>query len=98
MLLVGNAFRWKYTREIPAADGSKTKFGFDDWFFSREPNHMTAHASLTKLGLSSRLQRLVQALALIRSGRGRRRGFGERTTTSKQVFAEPPAKHDTRHS
>jgi hypothetical protein len=51
MLLVGNAFRWKYTREIPAADGSKTKFGFDDWFFSREPNHMTAHASLTKLGV-----------------------------------------------
>lgn len=47
----GNAFRWKYTREVPTADGSKTKFGFDDWFFLHDENHMTAHASLTKLGI-----------------------------------------------
>ncbi len=47
----GNAFRWKYAREVPAADGSKTKFGFDDWFFMHDENHMTAHASLTKLGI-----------------------------------------------
>ncbi len=47
----GNAFRWQYTREMPAADGSKTKFGFDDWFFLHDSDHMTAHASLTKLGV-----------------------------------------------
>lgn len=34
----GNAFRWKYSREVPSADGSKSKFGFDDWFFRREPH------------------------------------------------------------
>lgn len=26
----GNAFRWKYHRDVPMADGSKTSFGFDD--------------------------------------------------------------------
>lgn len=47
----GNAFQWKYHREVPAADGSKTKFGFNDWFFLHDENHLTAHASLTKLGI-----------------------------------------------
>lgn len=47
----GNAFRWKYTREVPSAEGSKTKFGFDDWFYLHDENHMTAHASMTKLGV-----------------------------------------------
>lgn len=48
---VGNAFQWKYSREVPASDGAKTKFGFNDWFFLHDENHMTAHASLTKLGI-----------------------------------------------
>ena len=47
----GNAFQWKYHREVPAADGSKTKFGFNDWFVLHDENHMTAHGSLTKLGI-----------------------------------------------
>lgn len=47
----GNAYQWKYSREVPAADGSKTKFGFNDWFFLHDENHMTAHASLTKLAI-----------------------------------------------
>lgn len=46
----GNAFHWKDQRDVPSADGSKTKFGFDDWFFFHDERHMTAHASLTKLG------------------------------------------------
>lgn len=47
----GNAFQWKYTREVPALDGSRTKFGFDDWFYLHDPDHMTVHASLTKFGI-----------------------------------------------
>ena len=47
----GNAFRWQYHREVPAADGSKSNIGFDDWFFLHDGEHMSAHASLTKLGI-----------------------------------------------
>lgn len=47
----GNAFRWHYHRDVPAADGSKTRFGFTDFFFLHDPLHMSAHASLTKLGI-----------------------------------------------
>lgn len=47
----GNGFHRKYHREVPAADGSKTKYTFDDWFIPHDENHMTAHASLTKLGI-----------------------------------------------
>jgi hypothetical protein len=32
----GNAFLWEYTREVPAADGSKSKFGFTDWFWLQD--------------------------------------------------------------
>lgn len=47
----GNAFRWKYTRDVPSPDGSKTRFGFDDWFYLHDADHMTAHASLTRFGI-----------------------------------------------
>lgn len=48
----GNAFHWTYHRNVPSADGTKSKFGFSDWFILHEDgNHMTAHASLTKLGI-----------------------------------------------
>ena len=47
----GNAFHWTYTREVPTKDGSTSTFGFNDWFWLHEPGRMTAHASLTKLGL-----------------------------------------------
>src|SRR3954454_948767 len=29
----GCAFHWKYTRDVPQADGTKTKLNFDDWFY-----------------------------------------------------------------
>lgn len=47
----GCAFRWQYSRDVPDADGSKTRFGFDDWFILHDERHMSVHASLTKLGL-----------------------------------------------
>lgn len=47
----GNAFHWRYTRDVPTKDGTKTKLGFSDWFWLHEPGRMTAHASLTKLGI-----------------------------------------------
>jgi hypothetical protein len=47
----GCAFRWQYSRDVPQADGSKTRFGFDDWFILHDERHMSVHASLTKLGV-----------------------------------------------
>ena len=47
----GSAFQWRYHRAVPTADGSKTKYGFNDWFFLHDEDHMTAYASLTKLGI-----------------------------------------------
>lgn len=47
----GCAFRWQYARDVPDADGAKTRFGFDDWFILHDEKHMSVHASLTKLGV-----------------------------------------------
>ncbi|WP_082352601.1 DUF3833 family protein [Rhizobium sp. AAP43] len=47
----GSAFRWTYARDVPAADGSKTRFGFEDWFILHDESHLSVHASLTKLGI-----------------------------------------------
>ena len=47
----GSAFRWHYARDVPQADGSKTRFGFDDWFILHDEKHLSVHASLTKLGV-----------------------------------------------
>ncbi len=47
----GCAFRWQYSRDVPDADGAKTRFGFDDWFILHDDRHMSVHASLTKLGV-----------------------------------------------
>lgn len=47
----GSAFRWQYSRDVPQSDGSKIRFGFDDWFILHDEKHMSVHASLTKLGL-----------------------------------------------
>ncbi|TYM00105.1 DUF3833 domain-containing protein [Bradyrhizobium rifense] len=30
----GCAFHWKYTRDVPQADGKSTKLNFDDWFYA----------------------------------------------------------------
>ncbi len=47
----GSAFRWRYARDVPQADGSKTRFGFEDWFILHDEKHLSVHASLTKLGM-----------------------------------------------
>ena len=47
----GSAFRCQYARDVPDADGAKTRFGFDDWFILHDEKHMSVHASLTKLGV-----------------------------------------------
>lgn len=49
----GNAFLWDYSRDVPAKDGSKMRFGFKDWFFLQDENTLIAHASLTKLGIET---------------------------------------------
>lgn len=32
-------------------DGSRSNFGFDDWFFLHDEDHISVRASLTKLGI-----------------------------------------------
>ncbi|QLF71534.1 DUF3833 family protein (plasmid) [Peteryoungia desertarenae] len=44
-------FCWKYRRDVPGKDGSSTRLGFNDRFFFHDEHHMTAHASLTLLGV-----------------------------------------------
>jgi len=47
----GNAFRWSYTRDVPAANGTSANISFDDWFWLQDAETMIAHASLSKLGV-----------------------------------------------
>jgi hypothetical protein len=47
----GNAFHWKYSRDVPSADGSSVTVGFDDWFWLQDADTMIAHATLTKMGV-----------------------------------------------
>lgn len=47
----GNAFHWRYSRNVPAKDGSESMLGFDDWFWLQDPETLVARASVTKLGI-----------------------------------------------
>lgn len=47
----GNAYRWTYTRRVPAKDGSETSLGFDDWFWLIDDDTLVARASVTRLGI-----------------------------------------------
>ena len=63
----GSAFRWQYARDVPDADGAKTRFGFDDWFILHDDKHMSVHASLTKLGVEvATLEALLRLTAYTR--------------------------------
>jgi hypothetical protein len=48
---LGNAFHWRYSRDVPNKDGDTTTLGFDDWFWLIEPDALCASASITKLGI-----------------------------------------------
>lgn len=59
----GNAFHWRYSRNVPDKDGSTSSLGFDDWFWLIEPNVLCASASITKLGIEvARLSGFYQKL------------------------------------
>jgi hypothetical protein len=47
----GNAYRWQYSRSVPAKDGSESLLGFDDWFWLLDEQTLVARASVTKLGI-----------------------------------------------
>lgn len=47
----GNAFHWRYSRDVPAKDGSSSKVRFDDWVWLQDADTLIAHASPTKLGV-----------------------------------------------
>ena len=45
----GNAFHWRYRRNVPSKDGDYN-MTFDDWFWLQPGDVLIARASLTKLG------------------------------------------------
>ena len=46
----GNAFHWRYRRNVPDKDDTHT-LGFDDWFWLQPGNVLIARTSVTKLGI-----------------------------------------------
>jgi hypothetical protein len=47
----GCAFHWKYTRDAPQADGTKTKLNFDDWFYRIDDRACIVRGSAGRAGL-----------------------------------------------
>jgi len=47
----GCAFHWKYTRDVPQADGTKTKLNFDDWFYRIDDRACIVRGSAGRAGL-----------------------------------------------
>jgi hypothetical protein len=47
----GCAFHWKYTRDVPQADGTKTKLNFDDWFYCIDERACIVRGSAGRVGL-----------------------------------------------
>lgn len=47
----GCAFNWKYTRDMPQADGSSTKLNFDDWFYRIDDRGCIVRGSAGRAGL-----------------------------------------------
>ena len=47
----GCAFHWKYTRDVPQADGKKTKLNFDDWFYRIDERVCIVRGSAGRAGL-----------------------------------------------
>lgn len=47
----GCAFHWTYTRDVPQADGSKTKLNFDDWFYRIDERACIVRGSAGRAGL-----------------------------------------------
>jgi hypothetical protein len=47
----GCAFHWKYTRDVPQADGTKTKLNFDDWFYCIDERACIVRGSAGRAGL-----------------------------------------------
>ena len=47
----GCAFHWKYTRNVPQADGKSTKLNFDDWFYAIEDRACMVRGSTGRAGI-----------------------------------------------
>lgn len=47
----GCAFHWKYTRDIPQADGKSSKLNFDDWFYRIDDRACIVRGSAGRAGL-----------------------------------------------
>lgn len=47
----GCAFHWRYTREVPQKDGSKTKLNFKDWFFRIDERVTMVKGTAGRLGV-----------------------------------------------
>jgi len=47
----GCAFHWKYTRDVPQADGTKTKLNFDGWLYRIDDRACIVPGSAGRAGL-----------------------------------------------
>jgi hypothetical protein len=47
----GCAFRWKYTRDVPQADGKSTRLNFDDWFYAIDGHACIVRGSAGRAGI-----------------------------------------------
>jgi hypothetical protein len=47
----GCAFHWKYTRDVPHADGKSTKLNFDDWFYAIDGRACFVRGSAGRAGI-----------------------------------------------
>lgn len=47
----GCAFRWRYTRDTPQADGSTTRLNYDDWFYAIDGRACMVRGSAGRAGV-----------------------------------------------
>lgn len=47
----GCAFHWKYTRDVPQADGKFTRLNFDDWFYRIDERACMVRGTAGRAGL-----------------------------------------------
>lgn len=47
----GCALHWKYTRDVPQADGKTTRLNFDDWFYAIDERACIVRGSAGRAGI-----------------------------------------------
>ncbi len=45
----GNAFHWKYKRNVPDSEGGESLLSFDDWFWLQDERSLVVQATISKI-------------------------------------------------